>query len=369
MRNCLKGVMGVRSCSLLVTNLPSFPATRWYVQTVKLFLNIKNLKSSMNTIAWEQAKCYINFPRCPQTKITNSIMEPCEVLWMLLNCWTLRASECLLWGVAWCWSWCLSWTWNLWLKGRCDFVIYIFLFWLSTQVVMTTPSSRVTSGESRTYPPPPGLNTSSSRASIILCRHVEFSPHILRASLGSASGESIFTISSDSKYPPSFQTERGFVAYAYHSEVDDNYFFDDEDIIYGSPQQSHRHITRTQGSRYLDSRGFVNIATLVTMLIAILMLFVVYPAIAFYRNHGRNQLILTNHLINSTGQFPLTVPGTMPSTGWVIHGYMRPFEVYKMPEKVIFHFCGSVDTFKRICPHWYERCRLCPDIFRWIQLY
>ena len=174
--------------------------------------------------------------------------------------------------------------------------------------IMATASSRVASGESCAYPPPPGLNTPSSPPSTIICRHVEFSPHILRTSLGSASGESILTISSDSKYPPSFQTGRGFVAYAYNSEVDDNYFFDDEDIVYNSPQQCQHHPTRTQGRGSLDSRGFVNIATLVTLLIAILMLFVVYPAIAFYRNHGRNQLILTNHLINSTGQFPLTVP-------------------------------------------------------------
>lgn len=175
---------------------------------------------------------------------------------------------------------------------------------------MATPSE-----ESRAFPRPPGLNTTPSRASMPLYRYAESSPHVFRASLCSASGESIFTIFSDSKYPLSFQTERGLVAYAYNPEVHEKFLFDDEDMMYDPTQQYHHRIQKTQGRGLFNSRGLVNIAALVSMLIAILMLFVGYPAIAFYRDHSRNQLILANSLINSTGQFPLTTPGTTPSTG------------------------------------------------------
>lgn len=171
------------------------------------------------------------------------------------------------------------------------------------------------SEESRAFPRPPGLNTTPSRASMPLYRYAESSPHVFRASLCSASGESIFTIFSDSKYPLSFQTERGLVAYAYNPEVHEKFLFDDEDMMYDPTQQYHHRIQKTQGRGLFNSRGLVNIAALVSMLIAILMLFVGYPAIAFYRDHSRNQLILANSLINSTGQFPLTTPGTTPSTG------------------------------------------------------
>ena len=56
----------------LVTNLPSFTATKWYVQTVKLGITLNNQCSEYHSVGTSKL---LHQPRCPQTKNTSSKMD------------------------------------------------------------------------------------------------------------------------------------------------------------------------------------------------------------------------------------------------------------------------------------------------------
>lgn len=124
-----------------------------------------------------------------------------------------------------------------------------------------------------------------------------------RSSMYSTSGDSTFSRSSDSKYPitsRSFASERGLVAYAYDPDLDDQGPPDEEDMMH-DPQQRYHH-DNAKGKLGFSTRGFLNISTLVAMVMAMLMLFVGYPVFAFLEDNGRAALITMNTRINATGQ-------------------------------------------------------------------
>lgn len=195
---------------------------------------------------------------------------------------------------------------------------------------------RIPSEEIRAFSHPPGLNHAPTRASMILYRYAEatsdLSPssneillppqpsHLVRSSVYSTSGDSIVTLSSDSKYPltSSLNGERGLVAYAYDPDSDEKSPPDEEDMMHDPAQRYHHDLRKNgKGGRSFNGRGFFNIGLLVVMVIAILSLFVGYPAMAFYRDNGRIMLITGNIAINSTGQLPLSAftPGDDGLTG------------------------------------------------------
>ncbi|KAI0674191.1 beta-glucan synthesis-associated [Trametes maxima] len=119
-----------------------------------------------------------------------------------------------------------------------------------------------------------------------------------RDSVVSSSGDSVFSISSDSKYPSGMVTaQRGLVPYAYDPEIDKDAPDDDDDFLH-TPEYGHdRH-------SYWSSRGILNIGVLVILTAAILTLFLCYPLLDFYRNESRNVAITANVRVNSTGQAP-----------------------------------------------------------------
>ena len=123
--------------------------------------------------------------------------------------------------------------------------------------------------------------------------------HLHRNSVLSISGDSIVSLSSDSKYPTrTIASDRGLIAYAYDPSLDElgSATPTEDDYLHG-PDEKHPQQLHT-----VSLRGVYNVLTLVALLSALLCLFVVYPVIRFYHDNNRNVLITFNTRINSTGQ-------------------------------------------------------------------
>jgi hypothetical protein len=119
-------------------------------------------------------------------------------------------------------------------------------------------------------------------------------PSLPRTSVYSTSGDSIFSLSSDSKYPAgSMMTERGLVAYAYDPSTDD----DIEDDMH-DPRQWKEGNT-------VSWRGVINVTALVALIAALLCLFIVYPVYRGLTDTGITEMITRNTRINATGQADL----------------------------------------------------------------
>lgn len=148
-----------------------------------------------------------------------------------------------------------------------------------------------------------------SRGSMILYRCADFTTddvlqpptpsHLHRNSVLSISGDSIVSLSSDSKYPTrTIASDRGLIAYAYDPSLDElGSATPTEDDFLHVPDEKH-----PQQLPGMSLRGVYNVLTLVALLSALLCLFVVYPVIRFYHDNDRNVLITFNTRINSTGQ-------------------------------------------------------------------
>lgn len=117
-----------------------------------------------------------------------------------------------------------------------------------------------------------------------------------RDSIASSSGESVFSLSSDSKYPSGHASNsRGFIPYAYDPDTD---LKDDDD------DNLHRADYGDGKSTFWSYRGLLNIGVLVLLIGALLTLFVCYPVVNFVRTNARNLAIDGNIRINATGQAP-----------------------------------------------------------------
>jgi beta-glucan synthesis-associated protein KRE6 len=117
-----------------------------------------------------------------------------------------------------------------------------------------------------------------------------------RDSLVSASeDQSIFSLSSDSKYPSGLLTHtRGLVPYAYDPDTE---VATDEDDFLHAPDTKEQ-----QGIDVWSSRGWLNVGALMLLTLALLALFICYPVLSYYNSNSYNRLISSNTHINSTGQ-------------------------------------------------------------------
>lgn len=121
-----------------------------------------------------------------------------------------------------------------------------------------------------------------------------------RDSVASSSGDSIFSLSSDSKYPSGVTYgQRGLVPYAYDPAVDDKEPPDEEDMLHDPSD------VRDEKSSIFALRGFLNVGVLLILILALIILFVFYPVLTYFRNHARNLAIDGNIRINGTGQAPV----------------------------------------------------------------
>lgn len=116
-----------------------------------------------------------------------------------------------------------------------------------------------------------------------------------RNSVLSTSGESIWSLSSDSKYPnanlggSSTVRSRGLIPYAY-DPLDTKEVADDD----GELDPMHEYAVGEKDRyerRWITVRGVMNVGVLVILVMALLALFIAYPVITFVRDNARNTLI------------------------------------------------------------------------------
>lgn len=122
-----------------------------------------------------------------------------------------------------------------------------------------------------------------------------------RDSVASSSGDSVFSLSSDSKYPSGMGLgygQRGMVPYAYDPAIDDKEPPDEEDLL-------HDPLQREAKGTGFALRGFLNVGVLILLIVALLALFLIYPVVTFVRTNARNLAIDGNIRINGTGQAPV----------------------------------------------------------------
>ena len=120
-------------------------------------------------------------------------------------------------------------------------------------------------------------------------------PRVKRVSVTSTTGESLLSLSSDSRYPGGLlSAERGLVAYAYDPTPDEQDMVDEEDVLHDPKGKIIK--------QPVSWRGFKNLAMLLLLLTGLLSLFVVYPVLRIFRMNDREALIVGNTRINSTGQ-------------------------------------------------------------------
>ncbi|KAK7029591.1 hypothetical protein VNI00_014468 [Paramarasmius palmivorus] len=169
-----------------------------------------------------------------------------------------------------------------------------------------TAVARLPSEEARAL----GHRSRASRSSMILYRLVDISddeglqspPRLSgsdghRASIASSSGETVVSVSSDSKYPSLGASERGMVAYAYDPALDTDVEADDDDW-----NKEDLEV----GSRSVSARGLRNTAALFLVLLLAIGLFIVLP-LTYHAHKYSSELITHNPFINSTGQAVDTV--------------------------------------------------------------
>lgn len=183
----------------------------------------------------------------------------------------------------------------------------------ATHTVRSRPASRgstyfnrIASEESQALTSPFAALNPGQRGSMVLYRLASdndgdflLPPKTLanRDSVASSSGDSIFSLSSDSKYPSGTLARSGFVPYAYDPDLDMKEEGDEEDPLHtGDPDEKR--------FTFCSLRGCLNVGVLVILIAALLTLFVCYPVLDFYHNIPRNNAIVGNVRVNSTGQAP-----------------------------------------------------------------
>ena len=121
-----------------------------------------------------------------------------------------------------------------------------------------------------------------------------------RYSVASDSGQSAFSVSSDSKYPVAKEkTPAGaFLAYAYDPTSDQSSPPDADDALHDPSTLEHED----RAVAALNIRGFVNVLVVGLLITALVCLFTLYPILTFLRSNSRNLAIDNNVQVNGTGQ-------------------------------------------------------------------
>ena len=117
-----------------------------------------------------------------------------------------------------------------------------------------------------------------------------------RNSMASTSDQSVFSLSSDSKYPSGlFSHSRGLVPYAYDPDTDN---LPEEDDYLHEPDIKDKN----EGVGVWSSRGWLNIGALALLVVSLLSLFICYPVVSYYQENSRSQLTSENARINNPSE-------------------------------------------------------------------
>ncbi|KAJ8594095.1 glycoside hydrolase family 16 protein [Rhizopogon salebrosus TDB-379] len=117
-----------------------------------------------------------------------------------------------------------------------------------------------------------------------------------RDSVLSTSGDSIFSLSYDSKYPSGTSHARGtLVPYVYDPGLDLDEP-EEEDPLHDPNADA------TPNS--FPFRGLLNVSVLLLLILALLCLFIIYPVVSYLHDRNQSDAITGNVLVNATGQVP-----------------------------------------------------------------
>lgn len=123
-------------------------------------------------------------------------------------------------------------------------------------------------------------------------------PPRLSDNRNSSSGESVITLSYDSKYPAGSSTRQSaFIPYAFDPWADAKDEPEDDDYLYEPGYGDDRASFRVP-----SWRGLLNVTLLVSVITALIALFICYPVVSFYRGDSYNRAINANAAVNGTGQ-------------------------------------------------------------------
>lgn len=128
-----------------------------------------------------------------------------------------------------------------------------------------------------------------------------------RDSIASTSDQSVFSLSSDSKYPSGLSAHsRGLVPYAYDPDAD-NVSEEDDHLHDPDPKD------KNEGVGFWSSRGWLNIGALALLIVALLSLFICYPVVSYYQENARNQQLVTEaeNAYSNTPSDKLAQPANM----------------------------------------------------------
>jgi hypothetical protein len=117
-----------------------------------------------------------------------------------------------------------------------------------------------------------------------------------RDSVASTSDQSLFSLSSDSKYPSGvFAHSRGLVPYAYDPDTDN--VAEEDDYLHEPDLKDNNDAVN-----FWSSRGWLNIGALALLVLALLTLFICYPVLSYYQLDARNRRMIGNTHVNDTTQ-------------------------------------------------------------------
>jgi len=116
-----------------------------------------------------------------------------------------------------------------------------------------------------------------------------------RDSVFSTSGDSIFSLSYDSKYPSGTSGARGtLVPYVYDPGLDEP---EEDDPLHDPNDDS------ALNSSGFPLRGLINVGVLLILILALLSLFITYPVISYFQDYNSQKDAITgNVIVNGTGQ-------------------------------------------------------------------
>ena len=130
----------------------------------------------------------------------------------------------------------------------------------------------------------------------------------IRDSMASTSDQSLFSLSSDSKYPSGvFAHSRGLIPYAYEPDTDNAP--EDDDHLH-EPELKDKN----EGVGFWSGRGWLNLGALALLIFALLALFICYPVVSYYQMVSRNRRILNGNIrTDGTDIYQPTEMFDMPS--------------------------------------------------------
>jgi len=120
-----------------------------------------------------------------------------------------------------------------------------------------------------------------------------------RDSFISTSGESIWSLSSDSKYPSAPVTMRGgLVPYVYDPSLEDQEKDDDDTL--------HDMESIDKPSPFFATRGVLNLGVLALLIVTLLTLFIAYPVITYVHGNNAQNIFLDETGGNTVTDSPTT---------------------------------------------------------------